>query len=60
MSEFRVWPGIERVYRLVILHGRDDYETITEADSVREIISAKRRAERAAAWTARALRRVFA
>jgi len=49
MVELLIWPGIERVYRLVLAYPNGDYETVSEHDTPEQAIDAKDHARAAAA-----------
>lgn len=43
-----IWPGMNRMYRLVLAGPGDSFETLSEHDTPDEAVRAKRDAERAA------------
>jgi len=49
MGELLIWPGVERIYRVVIVYPNGDYETVSEHDTPEAACDAKDNARSAAA-----------
>lgn len=60
MGVLQIWPGVERIYRVVIAYPSGDYETVSEHDDADSAVAAKRAGEAAQEWAASALSMVTA
>lgn len=49
MGVLQIWPGLDRLYRLVIAYPSGDYETVSEHDDAEEAVNARDHAKAAAA-----------
>lgn len=59
-ADLQIWPGTERIYRLVIAYADGDYETVSEHDDAADAVVARFRAEAAAKLALRQLEGIAA